>query len=71
MTFSPTPMHDINGHRMPIYRYQFSTVLMNNDSDVISFHRGKSGPALGSTEYRLMPSAFWLIVRAYRGKSGP
>ena len=27
--------------------------------------RGKSGPALGGTEYRLMPSACWLIVRAY------
>ena len=26
--------------------------------------RGKSGPALGGTEYRLMPSACRLIVRA-------
>jgi len=25
--------------------------------------RGKSGPALGGTEYRLMPSAYRLIVR--------
>ena len=24
--------------------------------------QGKSGPALGGTEYRLMPSACWLIV---------
>ena len=32
---------------------------------------GKNGPALGGTEYRLMPSACRLIVRAYRGKSGP
>jgi len=34
-------------------------------------NRGKSGPALGGMEYRLMPSACRLIVRAYRGKSGP
>ena len=27
------------------------------------FRRGKSGPALGGTEYRLMPSACRLIVR--------
>jgi len=29
-----------------------------------SLPRGKSGPALGGTKYRLMPSACWLIVRA-------
>ena len=29
-----------------------------------SMCRGKSGPALGGTEYRLMPSACRLIVRA-------
>ena len=28
--------------------------------------RGKTGPALGGTEYRLMPSACRLIVRAYQ-----
>ena len=33
-------------------------------SQTRQFCRGKSGPALGGTEYRLMPSACRLIVRA-------
>ena len=31
---------------------------------LLQLARGKSGPALGGTEYRLMPSACRLIVRA-------
>ena len=33
-------------------------------SECLPGGRGKSGPALGGTEYRLMPSACRLIVRA-------
>jgi len=32
--------------------------------DKRDLYRGKSGPALGGTEYRLMPSTYRLIVQA-------
>jgi len=41
-----------------------STVYHRVHNSRIDTDRGKSGPALGGTEYRLMPSACRLIVRA-------
>jgi len=36
----------------------------HDKTSLIHSFRGKSGPALGGTEYRLMPSACRLIARA-------
>ena len=38
--------------------------FVTGGSEVWVYSRGKSGPALGGTDYRLMPSACRLIVRA-------
>ena len=42
----------------------FAFALVHDSRGIEIASRGKSGPALGGTEYRLMPSACRLIVRA-------
>ena len=48
----------------PSYLHNLITVQPPRSTRSSSLVRGKSGPALGGTEYRLMPSACRLIVRA-------
>jgi len=54
-----SPMHSLNHFE------ESNVIIIKGEWNAISCaRRGKSGPALGGTEYRLMPSACRLIVRA-------
>ena len=49
--------------RHMVSHYVNSYISTQHRASVLLLLRGKSGPALGGTEYRLMPSACRLIVR--------